>query len=190
MAPTSSAAQRRAKVAKRKAAASRKPKSAKSQTSPAARSRRVQPVVDLSSTEIDATAAGRRLPARTIILGIVAVMLLSMFLPSISTGVSQYQQIAALERDIEVTEQEVADLKERQAQLKDPDYLAQRAREDYHYAKDGEEVYIVIDDTAEETAAESAAAGAAEKRTVRTQPWYIELVDSLKAVGFATEESP
>ncbi len=189
MAPTSSAAQRRALAAKRKSAASRKPKSAKAQA-PAARTRRAQPVVDLSGTDIDATAAGRRLPARTIILGVIAAMLLTMFLPSISTGIAQYQQIAALERDIEVTEQEVADLKERQEQLKDPDYLAQRAREDYHYAKDGEEVYIVIDDTGEEVAAKTAAAGAGEKRTVRKQPWYIELVDSLKAVGFATEESP
>lgn len=143
--------------------------------------------VALDPDRIDRTAGGRRVSLRTVVLVGLGILLAAMFAPSVNTGITQWQQISALERDIEATESEVEALQHKQEQLSDPDYLAARAREEQNYVKPGEELYIVIDDAEEDTAAEADADRT--PRPVRAQPWYQELVDSLQAVGFATEET-
>lgn len=136
---------------------------------------------------LDGTAAGRRFSMRALVLLALVIVLATMFLPSAGTGIRQMQQIAALEADIESTTSEVEQLRAKQEQLHDPLYIERLAREELHYARPGEDVYIVIDDT-EDSAAETAADGV--ERPVRAQPWYLELVDSLTAVGYATKDSP
>lgn len=118
---------------------------------------------------------------KLILTGVLTLVAL-MFVPSISTGIRQAQQINALERDNNATEQEIQDLKHKQDQLKDPTYIERLAREDFHYVKPGEDAYIVVSDG--ETQEPSSQANKGQ----RQRPWYIELSDSLKAVGLATEE--
>lgn len=159
-------------------------------TARAARTAAAAAAVDPDS--VDDTAAGRRVSVKSIVLVALLVLLVTMFAPSIGTGIRQVQQIAALEHDIETTGQEVEQLKEKQEQLHDPEYLERLAREEQFYVKPGENVYIVVDDTGAGASAEgnsTDAAGDRVDRPVRAQPWYIELVDSLKSVGYATKES-
>lgn len=105
-----------------------------------------------------------------------------MFVPSITTGIRQAQQINALERDNAATEQEIQDLQKKQDNLKDPTYIERKAREDFQYVRPGEEAYIVVNSNNNDESATQANKGA------RQRPWYEELFDSLKAVGLATEE--
>ena len=105
-----------------------------------------------------------------------------MFVPTVTTGIRQAQQISALERDNAATEQEIRDLEKKQQELKDPKHIERRARDEYHYAKPGEKIFIVESDKDEHDSANQANKGE------RQRPWYVELSDSLKTVGLATEE--
>lgn len=138
--------------------------------------------VDLDAQ--DSTAAGRRLSVRTLVVVALLVVIGAMFVPSVNVGIRQFQQIVALEQDNEVTAEEVADLEKQQDRLEDPDYLAQRAREDQQYVKSGEKAYVVVDENPDETAESEAVT-----TSVRSEPWYTQLVDSLTNVGYATKET-
>lgn len=115
-------------------------------------------------------------------LAAVFVLVGLMFVPTVSTGIRQAQQISALERDNKATEQEIKDLEKKQRELKDPKYMERRARDEYHYAKPGEKIFIVESDKNEHASTNQANKGE------RQRPWYVELSDSLKTVGLATEE--
>ncbi len=117
----------------------------------------------------------------------LVVLLVAMFVPSINTGIRQIQQITALERDIEQTRNEVEQLQDKQQQLEDPEYIERVARQEQHYVRPGENAYIVVDDIEDDA---SASAQDKVERPMREQPWYIELLDSLKSVGYATKDSP
>lgn len=156
------------------------------------RSTRPAAVAAADPESVDVTAPGRRISLRSLMLIAVAVVLVLMFAPSISTGIRQWQQISALEKDIATTGEEVEQLKDKQEQLHDPRYIERVAREEQFYVKPGENVYIVVDDTVGDTTAEGTstdASGDRVERPVRSQPWYVELLDSLKSVGYATKES-
>ncbi|HLR45159.1 MAG TPA: septum formation initiator family protein [Brevibacterium sp.] len=138
---------------------------------------------------IDDTAAGRRMSFRTsVIVGALLIVAFGLVQP-ISSGLTQMQQIAALEADIDATKDEVAQLRDERERLDDPEHLERLARENLQYVHEGEEAFIVVDspnDHGDE--ADESEAGAS--KTVRAQPWYRELVDSLRAVGHANEEDP
>ncbi|WP_180953217.1 FtsB family cell division protein [Brevibacterium ihuae] len=156
------------------------------------RTTRPAPVAAVDPDSVDSTVAGRRLSGRTLALIAVAIVLIAMFAPSISTGIRQWQQISALEQDIATTEQEVEQLADKQEQLHDPEYIERVARAEQFYVRPGEKAYIVVDDTAPDTTAEGTAADSAGdrvERPVRDRPWYIELVESLTSVGYATKET-
>lgn len=112
----------------------------------------------------------------------VFILVALMFVPTVTTGIRQAQQISALERDNAATEQEIRDLEKKQQELKDPKHIERRARDEYHYAKPGEKIFIVESDKDEHDSANQANKGE------RQRPWYVELSDSLKTVGLATEE--
>ncbi|WP_349828774.1 FtsB family cell division protein [Brevibacterium litoralis] len=148
-----------------------------------------RPVVGLDPDRLDRTAAGRRFSLRTLVLVGLGILLVAMFAPSVNTGIRQWQQISALERDIAATEGEVEALQAKQEQLTDPAYLAARAREEQHYVKPGEELYIVIDDTGAADEADAATTDTDRVDVpVRDRPWYTELLDDLQAIGFTTEQ--
>lgn len=141
-----------------------------------------------SETSGHASTSGRPTRRKRLSFGrkatLAAVFLLVglMFVPTVSTGIRQAQQISALERDNEATEQEIKDLEKKQRDLKDPKYMERRARDEYHYAKPGEKIFIVESDKNEHASTNQANKGE------RQRPWYVELSDSLKTVGLATEE--
>lgn len=157
--------------------------------SPSGRRRSAEPTaeVPLDAEAVDGTAAGRRLTVRTGVVLAVCALVAGGLIQPLSTGLGQLQQIAALKSDIEATQGEVDALEHKREQLDDPDYVKQRAREEQQYVEPGEDAYIVIDPSEEAVASD----GGADRvgQPVREQPWYIEFADSLRAVGFASEES-
>ncbi|WP_291794428.1 septum formation initiator family protein [Brevibacterium sp.] len=134
----------------------------------------------------DATAAGRRFTYRSaVILGAVLLVAAGLLKP-IGTGLSQMQQVAALEADIESTQGEVEHLRAEREKLDDPAHIERLARERMGYVREGENAYIVVGGGADGNASSTSQAGASSE--ARARPWYIELVDSLRAVGYAYEE--
>ena len=136
---------------------------------------------------LDDTAAGRRVSFRTALLAGALVLVAGGLIQPVGTGLQQMQQIAALEADIDATRGEVDQLQEERERLDDPVELERMAREDLQYVQDGKEAYIVVDGSADR-GDDADASPASSAQVVRAQPWYIELADSLRAVGYASEE--
>lgn len=128
--------------------------------------------------------AGKRLSGRRLALGVVAILTVLMFIPSISTGIRQAQRIHALEQGNSATRAEVSELTAKQDQLKNPEYLQRMAREQQGYVKKGEKAYIVIDD---KPSAQEQPADEQYNKASAARPWYIEFSDSLRSLGLATE---
>ena len=137
---------------------------------------------------LDDTAAGRRISFRTALLTGALLVVAGGPIQPLGTGLQQMQQIAALEADIDATRGEVDQLQEERERLDDPVELERMAREDLQYVQDGEEAYIVVDGSADR-GDDADASPASSAQVVRAQPWYIELADSLRAVGYASEET-
>ncbi|RAF01232.1 septum formation initiator family protein, partial [Burkholderia multivorans] len=99
------------------------------------------------------------------------------FLPSINSALKQAQQIAALNNEIDATRSEVEALREKNEDLKDPTHIARKAREEQYYVEKGKNAVIV---TNQETSEDD------DSDTVspqRSQPWYLELLESIEEVG-------
>lgn len=156
-----------------------KPKNSAPRSAPgrAAPRRRPAPLV-----EAHAPSDRRRVSWRTGIFLVVIALVLVMFLPSINSALKQAQQIAALNNEIDSTRSEVEALEEKNEQLKDPTYIARKAREEQYYVEKGKNAVIV---TNREPRSED------EKEAERTggkQAWYLELLESIHEVGNTVEK--
>lgn len=152
------------------------PKSAPGRATPR---RRPTPVVEADTT---AEVHRRRLSWRTgIFLAVIAIVLLA-FLSPINSALKQAQQIAALNDDIESTKSEVQSLEEKNENLKDPDYIKRKAREDQYYVEEGKNAVIVTNQEAIEDDDSDT------DRPVRKQAWYFELLESIQEVGNTVEK--
>lgn len=82
---------------------------------------------------------------RLIIFGTSSIIVIAFFVYSFFNYIIQVKNLndeqAKLENDLLVLKQEESNLKNEIEKLKDPDYLARFARENYMYSKDGE--YII-----------------------------------------------
>lgn len=137
----------------------------------------------MSSADGRRTRRGHRWSAaRIVVFSLILVFLAAGFLPSVSAGVRQAQQIRALEKQNAQTQEEIGQLQQRRDDLNDPEYIKKLARERHLYAEDGETVYIVVGEERRRAAQDQANKGAVER------PWYRELADFLSAVGMATED--
>ena len=124
----------------------------------------------------------RRLSWRTgIFLAVIAIVLLA-FLSPINSALKQAQQIAALNNEIETTKSEVQSLEEKNENLKDPDYIKRKAREDQYYVEEGKNAVIVTNQEAIEDDDSDT------DRPVRKQAWYLELLESIQEVGNTVEK--
>lgn len=131
----------------------------------------------------------RRISMRRLMIIAALALVLVMFVPTVNSGIRQWQRIGSLENQNSALESEITDLQGKQAKLKDPVYLAGLARQEQQYVKKGETVYIVIDEDGTSTGEQTIAqADRQANKGDSGRPWYVELLDSLKAVGTATQE--
>lgn len=152
------------------------PKSAPGKAAPR---RRPKPVVETDATT---EVRRRRLSWRTGIFLAVTVVALFAFLSPINSALKQAQQIASLNNEIESTKSEVSSLEEKNQNLKDPDYIKRKAREDQYYVEEGKNAVIVTNqDAIDDDDSDS-------DRPVRKQAWYLELLESIQEVGNTVEK--
>ncbi|SDS95221.1 Cell division protein FtsB [Brevibacterium siliguriense] len=154
------------------------PKSAPGKATPR---RRPTPVIE-SDADMDAEAHGRRMSMRTGIFLLVIAIVLLAFLSPLNAALKQAQQIAALNDEIETTKSEVKSLKEKNENLRDPDYIKRKAREDQYYVEKGKNAVIVTNQEAVDEESES-------ERPARKQAWYLELLESIQETGNNVEKS-
>lgn len=118
-----------------------------------------------------------------IMLGLV-VLAAFVLVPTIGTLVAQRQQIAALERAVELSKEEVADVEAQQARWSDPAYITTQARERLYYVKPGEVVYLVDNDLPPELVPQEQAPVSDEVEQTRSD-WMSQLVRSVIEAGLA-----
>lgn len=113
---------------------------------------------------------------------LVIAIVLFAFLSPLNSALKQAQQIAALNQEIETTKAEVERLEEKNENLKDPDYIKRKAREDQYYVEEGKNAVIVTNQGSDDEESES------DRRT-RKQAWYLELLESIQETGNTVEKS-
>lgn len=90
--------------------------------------------------------SGFRFSAFSLIMaGVLTVGVLSL-IPRVQELVTQRQQIAALQADIEATKASIAAKEAERKQWNDPNYIATQAREKLYFVKPGDVSYLVIND--------------------------------------------
>ncbi|MDT0302252.1 FtsB family cell division protein [Streptomonospora wellingtoniae] len=121
------------------------------------------------------SGSGRTRPAFTsraaILALVICVIALSLAYP-LREYLAQRARIAELREEQAQTEQAVADLQERNKQLKNPAYIEREARTRLHYQYPGERAYVVVSDSDDQDA--DAAAGSGE-------PWFTQVWKSVLA---------
>ena len=96
-------------------------------------------------------ASGNRL----IVFGTISIFIIVSFVYSLFSYIIEVKNLNAeqikLENDLLLLKEEEANLKNEIEKLKDPDYLARYARENYMYSKDGEYIIKVSEKEKDET---------------------------------------
>ena len=123
-----------------------------------------------------------------IMLGLV-VLAAFVLVPTIGTYLDQRQQIAALEAAVQLSKDEVADLKAQRDRWTDPAYITTQARERLYYVKPGEVVYLVDDDLPPELAPQEQPVVSDELEQTHTD-WMSQLVRSVTSAGLAKTVKP
>lgn len=118
-----------------------------------------------------------------LMLGLV-VLAAFVLVPTFSTFVQQRQRIDALQRQVQVTQEQVDDLRAQRERWDDPAYITTQARERLHYQRPGEIVYLVDNDLPEAQQPVEDAEVSAEVTTTRTE-WTTQLLSSLVLAGLA-----
>jgi cell division protein FtsB len=119
-----------------------------------------------------------------IMLGLV-VLAAFVLVPTLGTYLDQRQKVAALERSVELTQEQIADLEAERERWRDPAYITTQARERLYYVRPGEVVYLVDDDLPPEARPQDQSDISDEVQRTRTD-WMSQLVRSVTEAGLAT----
>lgn len=92
---------------------------------------------------------------RLVIFGTISIMVIMFFVYSLFSYIIEVKNLneeqKRLENDLLLLKKEESNLKNEIEKLKDPDYLARFARENYMYSKDGEYIIKVSEKDKEDT---------------------------------------
>lgn len=129
-------------------------------------------------------AGGIRLSTFAVIMLSLVILGTWVLVPSIGTYVDQRQKIAALEHSVQVTKDQIDDLKQDRTRWSDPAFVTTQARERLYYVKPGEVVYLVDNDL------DPADIPPEQKQvsdTIQERPsdWMPQLLRSLTSAGLA-----
>lgn len=112
-------------------------------TAPSSRPRRRPERVPV---DVRGWLGGIRLSGFMVIMMGLVVLAAFVLVPTIGNYVAQRQQIAAMEQSVELTREQVADLKAQRERWRDPAYITTQARERLYYGLPGEVLYLVDND--------------------------------------------
>lgn len=127
---------------------------------------------------------GIRLSGFMVIMMGLVVLAAFVLVPTVGTYLGQRQQIAALERAVELSREEVADLERQRERWRDPAYITTQARERLYYVRPGEVVYLVDNDLPPALLPQEQAPVSDEVEQTRTD-WMTQLVRSVTEAGLA-----
>ncbi len=127
---------------------------------------------------------GIRLSGFMVIMMGLVVLAAFVLVPTIGTYLDQRQQIAALERSVEVSRDDVADLERQRDRWTDPAYITTQARERLYYVRPGEVVYLVDNDLPVERLPQEQAPVSDEIAQTKSD-WMAGLVRSVVQSGLA-----
>lgn len=127
---------------------------------------------------------GIRLSGFMVVMMGLVVLAAFVLVPTFSNYVQQRQSIAALERTVEATEAEVADLKAQRERWRDPAYITTQARERLYYQYPGEIVFNIADDLDPADRPTEVTGVDADITTTRTD-WMTQLLASVVTSGSA-----
>lgn len=119
-----------------------------------------------------------------IMLGLV-VLAAFVLVPTMGTYLDQRQQIAALERSVQLTREQIDELESERERWSDPAYITTEARERLYYVRPGEVVYLVDNDLPPEDVPQEQGAVSDEVERTRTD-WMSQLLRSVTEAGLAT----
>jgi len=153
-------------------------------TAPPSRARRERPRVDARQW-----LSGIRLSGFMVIMLGLVVLAAFVLVPTIGTFIAQRQQIAALERSVQLSIEEVDALEQQRERWKDPAYITTQARERLYYVKPGEIVYLVDNDLPPELRPQEQRAVSEDVEQTRTD-WMAQLVRSVTESGIAQTVAP
>lgn len=139
--------------------------------------------------DVRAWLGGIRLSGFMVIMLGLVVLAAFVLVPTIGTYVGQRQQIAALERSVAVSTEQIAELEAQQARWSDPAYITTQARERLYYVKPGEVVYLVDNDLPPELQPQEQAPVSEDVEQTRTD-WMSQLVRSVTEAGLAQTVAP
>ncbi|GAA5029074.1 septum formation initiator family protein [Microbacterium fluvii] len=149
-------------------------------TAPPSRARRQAP----RRVDVRGWLGGIRLSGFTVIMLGLVVLAAFVLVPTVGTYVDQRQQVAALQQQVVLAQDEVAALEEQRERWRDPAYITTQARERLYYVKPGEVVFLVDDDLPESATPQEEAPVSAEVEATRTD-WMSQLVRSVTEAGLA-----
>jgi cell division protein FtsB len=118
-----------------------------------------------------------------VMLGLV-VLAVFVLVPTIGTYVDQRQQVAALQKAVEVSREEVAVLEAQRERWQDPAYITTQARERLYYVKPGEVVFLVDNDLTDAQEPREQEPVSDDLQPTRTD-WMSQLVRSVTEAGLA-----
>ncbi len=122
-----------------------------------------------------------------IMLGLV-VLAAFVLVPTVGTYLDQRRQIAALERSVQLTREQIEELESERERWTDPAYITTEARERLYYVRPGEVVYLVDNDLPPEDVPQEQGAVSDEVERTRTD-WMSQLIRSVTEAGLATSVS-
>ncbi len=118
-----------------------------------------------------------------VMLGLV-VLAAFVLVPTVGMYVAQRQEIAALERSVARTQDEIAELREQRERWNDPAYVTTQARERLYYVRPGEIVYLIDNDLAAGALPAQEDPVSADVTVTRTD-WMTQMLTSVASAGLA-----
>lgn len=152
-------------------------------TAPPSRARRERRV------DVRGWLGGIRLSGFMVIMLGLVVLAAFVLVPTIGTYIGQRQQIAALERSVQLSREQVDALEKQRERWKDPAYITTQARERLYYVKPGEVVYLVDNDLPPELIPQEQVAVSSDVERTPTD-WMTQLVRSVTESGLAQTVAP
>lgn len=90
--------------------------------------------------------SGIRLSGFMIIMSILVLLGVGSLVPTVGTFLDQRAKIAAVDAQIDLTYERIAELERERERWNDPAFIATQARERLYYVRPGETVYLIDND--------------------------------------------
>lgn len=111
---------------------------------------------------------------------LVFVLVCVFLFPTVGGYISQRQELAALEQDIQNQQRDIESLEDQLSAWDNPDFVEQQARERLRFVRPGETAFTVLDDTGAQLTEAVPGMAPVSNDIHELRPWYGEVWESIK----------